>query len=273
MGKCLTPYYVKMNKEEEIPVRCGRCPECTKHRVSTWSFRLMQHSKVAKSSQFITLTYDTNHIPITQNGFMALRKRDLQLFFKRLRKAHGAGHDRISYYAVGEYGGRTQRPHYHIILFNAKIELIQNAWQLGQVHYGQLTEASVGYTLKYICKPGKIPMHRNDDRQPEFPLMSKGIGLNYLTSQMRSWHLADLENRAYCNIEDGKKISMPRYYKKKLYDEDQQELVNHAQKKKFQEEEAKEIEKQGDQYEWNQEQFKRQAFRKQIFNSKKRDNL
>lgn len=31
------------------------------------------------------------------------------------------------------------------------------------------------------------------------------------------WHRADLDNRMYCVIEDGKKIAMPRYYKDKLY--------------------------------------------------------
>lgn len=176
---CYTPLTIrdKKNTERSYAVPCGKCPKCLGKRVSGWSFRLMQESKVSETSNFITLTYDTRYVPITRNGYMELSKRDVQLFFKRLRKIHsktmGASAGSIRYYAVGEYGGKTNRPHYHIILFNAKLELIQPSWQMGQIHYGAVSGASVGYTLKYMNKVKRIPMHRNDDRQPEFSLMSK----------------------------------------------------------------------------------------------------
>lgn len=176
----------------------------------------MQEQKQSVTAHFITLTYDTKHVPITRNGFMELKKKDLQLFFKRLRKAQGPALQ-IKYYAAGEYGTKTKRPHYHIIMFNANIALISPAWNLGEVHYGEVTGASVGYTLKYMSKPSCIPMHRNDDRLKEFSLMSKQLGANYLTPQMITWHTNDLVNRTYCNLTDGKKITMPRYYKNKIY--------------------------------------------------------
>lgn len=203
-----------MLKDYQINVPCGKCPTCKARRVSHWSFRLMQHDKIANSSRFITLTYDTQNVPITAKGFMSLQKRDLQLFFKRLRKAHGKTNS-IKYYACGEYGGKTLRPHYHIILFDADIEKIQPAWNLGHVHYGDVSGASVGYTLKYINKTKKIPLHQNDDRQPEFALMSKKIGINYLTPQMVNWHKKG--KHLYAVIEDGKKISLPRYFKDKIW--------------------------------------------------------
>lgn len=170
----MTPMAVKQkHTQETASVPCGKCPDCVKRRTSQWSFRLMQEEKVSSSAHFITLTYDTSHAPITQAGYMSLQKRDLQLFFKRLRKVHA---NRIRYYAVGEYGGKTCRPHYHLILFNADIAKIQPCWNLGSVHYGQVSGASVGYTLKYMAKRGRIPMHKNDDRIPEFGLMSKRSG-------------------------------------------------------------------------------------------------
>lgn len=162
---------------------------------------------------------------------MTLCKRDVQLFFKRLRKLHEAGYcggcikklPKIKYYAVGEYGTTTNRPHYHIIMFNAYPDLVVQAWKLkskeiGHVHIGNLTPASIGYTLKYVCKPSRIPLHRNDDRIPEFSLMSKSMGLNYITDETLRWHYADLENRQYITIEDGKRIALPRYYRQKMYD-------------------------------------------------------
>lgn len=56
-----------------------------------------------------------------------------------------------------------------------------------------------------------------DGRQCEFSLMSKGLGKNYLTDDMISWHQKDVLQRAYCNLEDGKKVAMPRYYRERVY--------------------------------------------------------
>lgn len=172
---CYSPITLKQTSDRNgATVPCSKCAACVARRTSAWSFRLMQQDKIAQSSLFITLTYDTTTVPITERGWMSLSKRDLQLFFKRLRKAESSmGKSQLKYYAVGEYGTRTRRPHYHVILFNSQIEKVQSAWDKGQVHYGQVSGASVGYTLKYMSKPKTIPLHKNDDRQPEFALMSK----------------------------------------------------------------------------------------------------
>ncbi|QXP07918.1 MAG: replication initiator protein [Arizlama microvirus] len=229
----MTPINVKSKRTNEThAVPCGRCPKCKARRISGWSFRLIQEDKVSDSSLFITLTYDTKHVPITRNGFMAISKRDVQLFLKRLRKAQSAASIRakIKYYAVGEYGGKKFRPHYHLILFNTKPELVEQAWQKGQVHYGLVTGASVGYTLKYMSKPKRIPLHINDDRQPEFSLMSKGLGESYVNMQMIQWHHADHLNRMYINLDGGKKAAMPRYYKDKIYNQETRSEIAGYQK-------------------------------------------
>lgn len=179
----------------------------------------MQEYRVSTSAFFVTLTYDTDNVPLTRNGFMGLSKRDCQLFFKRLRKLNPDA--TLKYYLAGEYGGQTMRPHYHLLLFNAVGDSLSKAWSLGAIHVGAVTRASVGYTLKYMSKVSKVPIHRNDDRLPEFALMSKGLGANYISEAMVQWHKSDLQNRMYCAIEDGKKVSMPRYYKQKIYSEDE----------------------------------------------------
>lgn len=219
-----------------LPLPCGRCPRCYARRVSQWSFRLLQQDKHSENAWFITLTYDTKYVPITDKGYMSLKKRDVQLFFKRLRKAHSTYYRRhkvpksnrpaIKYYAVGEYGGKTERPHYHIIMYNVVIKLIQEAWGNGHVHYGNVTGASVGYSLKYMSKQGKIPKHKNDDRVKEFGLFSQGLGKGYLTPQMISWHREDILERMYCNLPGGRKISMPRYYKNKIYQAHELPVIN-----------------------------------------------
>lgn len=242
---------------QAVTVPCGKCEKCYKRRVSAWSFRLLQEDKHSQTSYFITLTYDTDHVNFTNRGYLNLCKRDFQLFIKRVRKSHDirsrkssllsqARNTQLKYYAVGEYGGKRYRPHFHCIVFNASLELmfdkptcrllrdtkydgktqvICKQWPLGMATVGQVTGASVGYTLKYMMKQSRIPMHKNDDRTPEFALMSKGLGERYLTPAMKQWHKADLVNRMYCNAPGGVKISMPRYYKLKLYDDTEKALV------------------------------------------------
>lgn len=174
--------------------------------------------KVCSSAYFITLTYDTANIPITKQGRLSLCKRDVQTFLKRLRKRHkNNAHKSIKYYLVGEYGSKTKRPHYHVILYNAELNHIAPAWGNGEVYFGTVTDNSIGYCFKYMCKLNKIGYSRKDDRQKEFALMSKGLGKNYVTPQMIRWHNAEI-GRMYCNIPGGKKVSMPRYYKDKIYD-------------------------------------------------------
>jgi hypothetical protein len=201
-----------------------------KRRTSGWSFRLVKEGQRSKNALFVTLTYNDEHIKRSKNNFKNLDKKDLQKFFKRLRKLTD---EKIKYYAVGEYGTQTMRPHYHIILFNSSPEIIQRAWNLdnkviGNIYLGSVNEASIGYTLKYMCKGGKIPQHKNDDRQKEFSIMSKGLGSNYLTSQMIDWHKADIEKRMYVPMMDNKKIAMPRYYKDKIYNEMEKQKVANA---------------------------------------------
>ena len=221
---CITPMTARHKYTGEWNTfPCGRCPECTARRASGWSFRLVQQGRVSESSMFVTLTYNWLHLEFTKNGFRSLNKVTAQCFFKRLRKKYPP--KTIKYYIVGEYGGKRGRPHYHIILFNATQQGVLDAWRdsdgqpIGDVHFGTVTEASIGYCLKYISKERKKKSFARDDRLPEFALMSKGLGANYMTDAMIGWHKEDLLNRMYCTVphSGGKKITMPRYYKDKMY--------------------------------------------------------
>lgn len=50
---------------------------------------------------------------------------------------------------------------------------------------------------------------------------------------MKKWHLNDLNNRMYINIGDGKKAAMPRYYKQKIYTDEQRSVISGYQKGKI----------------------------------------
>lgn len=220
---CYSPFHVDIpGRIESVPVPCGRCPYCLKRRVSEWSFRLRKQDEISVCSFFVTLTY--SEPPISPKGFMTLNKVCTQRFFKRLRKA--TPQTTWKYYLVGEYGSQNWRPHYHIILFAdtqwSKDQLLiqlYKSWDKGVIDVGTVTGASVAYTLKYVQKPKRVPAHKNDDRLPEFSLMSKGLGINYLTQNIVDYHASNLsENYA---VQDGYKVPLPRYYRDRILTPDQ----------------------------------------------------
>ena len=129
---CDTPYYKKPDGHlDYLALPCGKCPVCKMRRVNTWVFRMEEEMKVSSSAYFVTLTYDTVTVPITDRGYMTLDKRDFQLFMKRLRKLSA---NKLKYYAAGEYGELYQRPHYHLILFNLEdVNMIKETWNNGML--------------------------------------------------------------------------------------------------------------------------------------------
>lgn len=220
---CDSPFHVlPKGRTKSVPVPCGRCPPCKRRRVNSWVFRLLEEDKVSSSSHFITLTYDTRTVPISGHGYMTLHKPDFQDFMKRLRKLTT---NNVKYYAVGEYGSKTERPHYHAIVFNVPDkEMFMQAWtlngqQIGSVHVGNTTGDSIAYCMKYIDKDEKRRYRHRDDRIPEFSLMSKGLGASYITDATKRYH-SDI-SKTYITKEGGYKIAIPRYYAKILYTDEQ----------------------------------------------------
>lgn len=232
---CDSPYYVKTSKGsvlDKVPVPCGRCPPCKLRRVNEWVFRMLQEDKVSFCAYFITLTYETHSVPISKHGFMTLKKKDFQNFMKRLRKEISITNPhwphKIKYYCAGEYGSERSRPHYHVIIFNVPDpSLFQKAWTLdgrpiGNVDVGSLTSASIAYTLKYIDKSNFQKRHKRDDRLPEFSLMSKGLGKSYLTQEVIRYHKQNI-GTLYVTKTDGRRVPMPRYYRNRIFSDDEKE--------------------------------------------------
>lgn len=271
--RCMNPIIIRYNQADELKVACGKCAPCIRKRVSCWSFRLDKQAEVSTSALFVTLTYNDQHIPWSKKGYHTLDKTDLQKFFKRLRKIHKGVP--IKYYACGEYGARTHRPHYHIILFNSNHADIAKAWSLdnkeiGFIHYRPAEHNAIGYTLKYITKEKKVGRHHLDDRAKEFSLMSKGLGQNYITADMIGWHQADLLNRMYCPLKDGMKAPMPRYYKDRIYEKEQLEEIQQHIHKIGTEELEKEIAELGDLYSKTKWERYNRAMQNMYDNAKKR---
>lgn len=223
---CISPLKVKQ-KDGFVTVPCGKCYACLHRRRQQWSFRLKEELKSSSSAHFVTLTYSDEHLPRSDIGFPIVCKRDVQLWMKRLRKRLQASGDKIRYFLVSEYGSRTKRPHYHAILFNLPIELDLNdtlvsTWQLGHVHIGSVTDASISYCAKY-CMAYEEDFPEEITRP--FMLCSKRppIGGTYLTPEMVHYHKVGYRN--YTTLPGGKKGSLPRFYKDKIFSQHEKEII------------------------------------------------
>lgn len=164
-------------------------------------------------SFFVTFTYDDDHLVYANEG-PCLCKSDFQLFLKRLRKRLEPRS--LKYFCVGEYGDLNGRPHYHALMFYyGQLDrfrfglLIHELWTLGIVQVLPVQGAQ-GYVTKYVLKFDK----REHEVKP-FSLISHGLGIGYLTDQMIDYHRRDLV--PYATKPGGFKVSLPRYYKDKIF--------------------------------------------------------
>lgn len=231
---CITPLQLK--KEElttydtyhmqQVP--CGNCIECRKLRVNSWFVRLKNEYDNCTAAEWLTLTYADENLPITEDGLITLNYKHFQNFMKKLRRETDDKH--IKYFCVGEYGTIRGRPHYHVIMFNCTSkDAIAKSWQHGEVYFGQLKDESIYYTLKYALKrAGKV--RKNDDGASlEKALMSKGIGLQFLTKKMVKFYHENVDKPII--MLGNKKLPLPRYYRDKLFTDNEKNLRNHKLKK------------------------------------------
>lgn len=214
--KCLNPILLhdKLGKLVEVP--CGHCYTCKKTRAKEWAFRLMCEQLEHNSSVFITLTYSPEfitNVPYAPFPFYAtLYPKDLTNFFKRLR--FNLGNRKIRYYACGEYGGETKRPHYHAILFNVDYcdtPIIEKSWSQGFVKVEDVNIATISYVAGYVQKKLYGSDVYPDCITPPFSRMSKSIGKKFFEEHCDDIWVNGLHFQ-------GMRIKVPRYYYKLLLD-------------------------------------------------------
>lgn len=204
-------------------VPCGKCGFCLQSKRAQWMFRIyweMFHQ--SRPGWFLTFTYNERFVKRTEDG-LSLRFHDIQLFLKKLRKAKFYA----KYVCVGEYGGETKRPHYHMLLWtDAPIVQVESFWsvhvhtpkvgleRLGTVHVGRLSMASAMYTLKYIINPKILVYGKREKVRAQF---SKGLGLAYLSASVYDYHTNDYDTPTLTTMVAGGRVVLPRYYRYKIF--------------------------------------------------------
>lgn len=224
-----------------VYVPCGKCEACLSNRRNAWSFRLFQEMKNSESGYFLTLTYDDDQIPtefVNINGEIhcvgVVKKKHIQDFLKRLRRSIEPF--KIRYFAVSEYGPKTDRPHYHMLLFNFphllkdKLdEYINSAWGFGFTRVDPINIARIQYVTSYCLDSSTLPPYLPKN----FMLCSRrpGLGSSYLdNSDIRDYHSRNLDNFGYMpSTSKARKVKLPRYYSDKLFsDIEKREISNKA---------------------------------------------
>lgn len=223
-----------------VIVPCGRCRGCRARRAQEWTIRCQHEASLnGDNNAFITLTYDDDHLPRDYS----VKKRDFQLFMKRLRNRYGS---KIRFFACGEYGENTLRPHYHALLLNFDFpdkkllrtrdkhrvytsEALSELWPQGSHEIGSVTAASAGYVARYCIKKQSGPKadehyHRLSPVtgelhhvEPDFGNMSRRPGI--ASDWFDKFH-ADAFPSDFV-IMDGRQVLPPVYYLRKLQQRDE----------------------------------------------------
>lgn len=238
-----------------VIIPCGKCYGCRLDYSRRWADRMMLELETAGKGIFVTLTYDNDHVPVKfdeESGeFVGLQldKRDCQLFMKNLRRDFD-GHDgrdpiKVRFFAAGEYGSQTYRPHMHLIIFGlglddfaikipyGKNELGQKYYTLpelekcwydfsddppslkGRVLVSDVSWETCAYVARYVLKKAAGFDAEALDLTPEFTLMSRrpGIGAQYLEEHP---DCLDYENIVIETQSGSKRIQIPKYFLNKL---------------------------------------------------------
>lgn len=205
-------------------ISCGQCLACRMARSREWADRACMEAIQYPlwSNWFVTLTFDNDHLIYRDKSVVKFKGdivddiEDIQriiesgqgrylteqqisadlptvdadqiaMFMKRLRDRlkRERGHDGVKFFACSEYGDKSMRPHYHLLLFNCplyhqqlkpskfwkpgtmplyEVDLFSDCWHdgklkggrdgnlIGNVVVGRFSYNTAAYVARYITK-------------------------------------------------------------------------------------------------------------------------
>lgn len=268
---CLTPITITRQQAGKYylnNVPCNNCLECIKDKQNEYIIRTIEEQRKRGSMVFFTLTYSPSALPmkdnyeideesgeiISESEVQTLRRSDVRkwkLTYEQRYRRHGIKLD-YGYLICGEYGCKTQRPHYHGIFLGLSKEVVDDIMKDWSDNYGFVVynyippivkdvEKVARYCSKYICKDKE---HNNVPEGAEKPRKqtSKFYGLPepdrwqkmvdyYTCKDMIEYDIDDIHfswqdgyrlaheiiKRRKYNLGNGKEFKLPNYYKRKIF--------------------------------------------------------
>lgn len=140
---------------------------------------MMETIMTPERSWFLTLTYDDENIPHTTGAdgapVQTLEKARFLKWVNNTMRDVGL----YRYYAIGEYGDITKRPHYHMAVFPsdpAQADKICNLWKRkGFTQMGEMQDERARYLANYSTKKLTKPddPRLDGNQEPEFRTSSR----------------------------------------------------------------------------------------------------
>lgn len=239
--RCFSPIWLP---DRKLSVPCGRCAACRSRESLDWSTRLMIEDKSSACSWFVSLSLSDYFLHfINKDNFEVKQLKDLtdwdsdawvntlskdylKRFLDRFRHRERFKDSPPKWFAIGEYGSKSSREHYHVIFFfrqpvdfdviNYELTYawMQDGYSIGNITVAPVIPERIYYITGYVIE--KVdPVLPDPACQPTFRLVSNGIGKDYIKINKR-FHGHDPKRR-YVTLDGGAKVHMPRYYSDKLY--------------------------------------------------------
>lgn len=249
------PPVLEDNRIKYVPIGCGNCIECRKQKARGWQIRLQEDIKKNINGKMITLTFsDEQYAEIAKklsnklSGYNldnAIATYAVRHFVERWRKEFKRS---IRHWLVTELGHNgTENIHLHgIIWTNETVQTVHRIWGYGHTwprpiepQYNKdkktgkviitnhgwentwVNQQTVNYIIKYV--------HKQDEKHTTYKskvLTSKGIGGDYSkTYNAKNNRFQEEKTNETYRTATGHKISMPIYWRNKMYTEEEREKL------------------------------------------------
>lgn len=248
-----------------IPKKCGNCMECKKQYANDWNIRLQEEIKTHHNGKFITLTFSDNSIDklnelikidikhnkvdyagieiehlekwekkkiMMPKGYAldnTIATKGMRLFLERWRKKTQKS---IHHWTITELGHNgTKNIHLHgVIWSNYDLEEIEQKWQYGYIHKGErkndtyinyVNAGTINYMTKYVTK-----VDLENRYYKPIILTSPGIGKGYINTYnaYQNRYRGEETDERYIT-DTGIIMTLPQYYRQKIYTEEQLEKL------------------------------------------------
>ncbi len=219
-----------------VEVPCGKCYECRKKKARDWGIRMQEELKVNKEAIFFTGTFTDERINllsekynIDKDNVNLIATKEVRLFLERMRRVNGG--KSVKHWIVTEKGHQnTRRIHIHGIFWGKNRRdlslILKKCWIAGYCYQGTYVSAkTINYITKYMTK--------TDLDNPDFVgivLASPGLGAKFVESYNAKRCKYVVPDGLKKTIEtykyrDGREAYLPKYYRDKIYTEEQRELL------------------------------------------------
>lgn len=209
-----------------VPIGCGECYECRRQKAQAWRVRLCEEIKTNKYAYFVTLTFTNEDLIklgkeyniITKGNYdpNEIATKATRLFLERWRKKNKKS---LKHWLITELGHEnTERIHLHGIIFpefEINNDYLSKIWKYGRTDIGEYCNIrTINYIVKYVTKI--------DIEHKEFKsviLCSAGLGEQFTKtfSAKQTYKYRPNNSIEYYTLPNGYKVSLPIYYRNKLY--------------------------------------------------------